>query len=136
MGGKRVVMGLLFFPRGGSAQVVRYLSVALADTGWSTSIVAGSLGRPGDETHAPTFFEGLDLHHLDYTPAVAAFEAGGSAVAAPVPMHPSYEDRPGAPDVVLAAVEPALIGHLTSVWETPLPQAGAAGAGAAPHHHH
>lgn len=128
-------MGLLFFPRGGSAQVVRYLSLALNEAGWSTSVVAGSLGTRGEETHAPTFFAGLDLQHLDYTPAVAAFEAGRSAVAAPVPMHPSYEDRPGAPDVVLAAVDPGLAGHLASVWETPLAAAGAAEAHVLHLHH-
>src|SRR3954462_6220416 len=37
----RVVMGLLFFPRGGSAQVARYLAVALGDAGWSVPLVTG-----------------------------------------------------------------------------------------------
>jgi glycosyltransferase involved in cell wall biosynthesis len=121
----RVIMGLLFFPRGGSAQVTRYLAAALVDAGWSVSLVAGSLGAPGEGTHAPTFFAGIDLYHLDYTAAVTAFEAGASAVAAPVPMHPSYEDREGAPDLVLAAVDPALAEHLSSVWEAPFAAAGA-----------
>ena len=40
-------MGLLFFPRGGSAQVTRYLAAALADAGWAVSLVSGSLGCPG-----------------------------------------------------------------------------------------
>ena len=53
-----VVMGLLFFPRGGSAQVVRYLATALVDADWSVELVTGSLGDPGEETHAPTFFAG------------------------------------------------------------------------------
>lgn len=118
-------MGLLFFPRGGSAQVTRYLAVALTDAGWDVSLAAGSLGQPGEETHAPTFFAGVDLQHLDYTPAVEAFEAGGDALAAPVPMHPSYEDRQGAPDVVLAAVDPLLEPHLAAAWEAPLAAAGA-----------
>lgn len=34
-------MGLLFFPRGGSAQVARYLSAALMRSGWSVDLVAG-----------------------------------------------------------------------------------------------
>jgi D-inositol-3-phosphate glycosyltransferase len=118
-------MGLLFFPRGGAAQVTRYLAVALGDAGWSVSLVAGSLGAPGQNTHAPTFFAGIDLQYLDYTAAVAAFEGGGSALAAPVPMHPSYEDREGAPDLVLAAVDPALADHLSSAWEAPFVAAGA-----------
>ena len=128
-------MGLLFFPRGGSAQVTRYLAVALGDAGWSVSLVAGSLGAPGEGTHAPTFFDGVALEHIDYTPAVAAFDAGGSAVAAPVPMHPSYEDREGAPDVVLTAVDPALAEHLAAAWEAPLVAAGADAADVFHLHH-
>jgi len=108
--------------------VTRYLAVALERAGWSVSLVAGSLGGPGDGTHAPTFFGGIDLQHLDYTPAVEAASAGGDPLAAPVPMHPSYEDRAGAPDAVLAAVDPGRAGHLAEVWEAPLAEAGAAEA--------
>src|SRR4051812_47645498 len=108
-------MGLLFFPRGGSAQVARYLVPALGDAGWTGTLVGGSLGRSGETTHAPTFYGDVDLRHLDYTAAVAAFEAGASAVGAPVPMHPSFEDRAGAPDVVLSAVDPGLASHLAEV---------------------
>ncbi|QXC62469.1 glycosyltransferase [Aquihabitans sp. G128] len=120
MDDRRVVMGLLFYPRGGSAYVVRYLSPALARAGREVSLAVGSLGVEGDETHAPTFFAGLDVHHLDSTEAAARFAAGGDAIAAPLPMHPSYEDRVGVPDVVLAAVPPELAGHLAAVWEPPL----------------
>ena len=48
-------MGLLFFPRGGSAFVVRYLSPALTQAGWSVSLASGSLGARGEETNAATF---------------------------------------------------------------------------------
>lgn len=130
-----VVMGLLFFPRGGSAMVCRYLSLALADAGWSVSLVAGSVGEPGESTHAPTFFAGIDVHHLDYTPAMRRFDAGGSALDAPVPMHPSYEDREGAPDVVLAGVDPALADHLAAPWEEPFTAAGSADAEVLHLHH-
>ncbi len=125
MGQGRIVMGLQFFPRGGSAYVVRYLSPALARAGWSVSLAAGSLGGPGEETHAPTFFDGLDVHCLDFTDAVRAFEVGGDAIAAPRPMHPSYEDRAGVADVVLASVPPELAEHLSAAWEAPLRAAGA-----------
>jgi D-inositol-3-phosphate glycosyltransferase len=118
-------MGLLFFPRGGSAQVARYLSTALAEAGWQVALVTGSVGDPGEETHAPTFFAGTPVHHLDYSDAVAAFAAGGSAVAAPVPMHPSYEEREDAPDAVFAAVPPDLAEHLSSAWQAPFRAAGA-----------
>lgn len=135
MGGGRVVMGLLFFPRGGSAQVTRYLAVALERAGWPVSLVAGSLGGPGDGTHAPTFFGGIPLHSLDYTPADELARAGGDLLSATVPMHPSYEDRLDAPDVVLAAVDPSRAAHLAEVWESPLARAGAAEADVLHLHH-
>jgi D-inositol-3-phosphate glycosyltransferase len=135
MGARRVVMGLLFFPRGGSAQVCHYLCLALGDAGWTVSLVAGSLGRPGETTHAPTFFTGIDLHHLDFTDAIERFGAGASAMEAPVPMHPSYEDREGAPDLVLSAVDPALADHLSASWEAPLASAGAGRADVLHLHH-
>lgn len=113
---ERVVMGLLFYPRGGSAYVVRYLSPALIHAEWAVSVVAGSLGVAGDDTHAPTFFDGLDVHHLDSTAAAREFRSGLDAIAAPEPMHPSYEDRVGVPDVVFAAVPPRLAGHLADGW--------------------
>jgi glycosyltransferase involved in cell wall biosynthesis len=121
----RVVMGLLFYPRGGSAYVLRYLSPALIRAGWSVSIVAGSLGAPGEGTNAATFFDGLDVHFVDATDAVRSWEAGGDPIAAPSPMHPSYEDRAGVPDVVFAAVPPELADHLAAVWEAPMRAAGA-----------
>ena len=108
----RIVMGLLFFPRGGSAQVARYLAPCLGDAGWTVSLVTGSLGRDGDETHAGTFFAGLDgVHALDYSDPH-------------VPMHPSFEDRPGAPDPVLARVPPSDAQPLAALWDDPLVAAG------------
>jgi glycosyltransferase involved in cell wall biosynthesis len=115
-------MGLLFYPRGGSAQVARYLSAALVGAGWEVDLVAGSLGAPGAATHAATFFAGLPVHPVDYTAAAEAHARGGDALAAPVPMHPSYEDRPGVPDRFLAAVDPALAEHLGAAWERVLPR--------------
>ena len=105
MADRKLVMGLQFYPRGGSAQVTRYLMAALANDGWTGSLVAGSLGSPGEDTHAGTFFEGLDLQVVDYTPSRTAYEAGGDAFSVADPMHPSYEDRADVPDQVLAAVK-------------------------------
>jgi glycosyltransferase involved in cell wall biosynthesis len=118
-------MGLLFYPRGGSAYVVRYLSPALSRAGWPVSIAAGSLGDAPADTNATTFFSGLDVHVVDYTDAGRIFDNGGNPIAAPRPMQPSYEDRPDVPDVLLAAVDPGLAAHLASVWEEPLRAAGA-----------
>src|SRR5713226_4087495 len=105
----RVVMGLLFFPRGGSAYVARDLS--------------------GSETHAATFVAGTEVHDVDYTDARNVFRAGGSAIAAPLPMQPSYEDRVDTPDVVLSSVAPGLADHLSWVWEVPFAAVHAEGAG-------
>ena len=118
--GHRVSMALLFYPRGGSAQVIRYLAAALLRRGWSTSLMCGSLGEPGDRRHAASFFAGLELEALDYRPALAAWEQGRDPLAEPVPMHPSYEDRPDAPDRVFASVAPELEAHLASAWEPAL----------------
>jgi len=114
--GRRVEMGLLFYPRGGSAQVVRYLARALGRAGWDTSLACGSLGEPGERTHAESFFAGLDLSVADYRQAMRAFDEGRDPIAEPVPMHPSYEDRAGAADRILTAVSPALGDHLAEAW--------------------
>ena len=110
-------MGLLFYPRGGSAQVVRYLAKALESTGWSTTLACGSLGEPGERTHAESFFAGLEVHAADYRPALAAYEQGSDPLAEPMPMHPSFEDRPDVPDRIFGAVEPRLGEHLAAAWE-------------------
>jgi D-inositol-3-phosphate glycosyltransferase len=119
----RVTMGLLFYPRGGSAQVIRYLAAALRGVGWDTELVCGSLGPPGERTNAQSFFAGIDVHALDYGPAVAAYGAGSDPIAEPVPMHPSFEDRPGVPDRIFSSVSPALGDHLVDAWARFISQA-------------
>ena len=89
----RVVMTLAFYPRGGSAQVVRYLAGAIEDRGNSVTVCCGSLDSAGMSSHAATFFSGLDVEALDFSEAVSWFERGLDPMAAPVPMHPSFEDR-------------------------------------------
>ena len=120
----RVVMGLLFFPRGGSAHVTRSLARERVKSGCDVTIVCGSLripGRPGD---AHEFFAGLDVRVLDYTAALNAEDP----LQAEIPMHPSYEDRPGAPDRVFAKVDDDTYEHLVSAWMRALSDAGAAQA--------
>jgi glycosyltransferase involved in cell wall biosynthesis len=120
----RVLMGLLFFPRGGSAQVTRSLAQVLPQQGWASTIVSSSLHMPGLPGDAHTFFAGLDLHPLDCTAALAAPDP----LLATPPLPPSYEDRPGAPDRVFAAVDDTTYAHLTDVWAQALQEAGAAEA--------
>ncbi len=109
--------GLFFYPRGGSAQVARYLSRALVKLGWSVPLVAGSLGERGERTNAETFFAGLDVHPVRYDDAIAAYAEGRDPIAEPIPLHPSFEDRPNVPDRVFASVSPALADHLAGAWE-------------------
>jgi glycosyltransferase involved in cell wall biosynthesis len=118
---RRVVMGLIFFPRGGSAQVVRYLARSLPDAGWDPTIACGSLGPPGLQSNAVTFFGGLDVRPVDYTAAAAASDP----LAADPPFHPSYEDRAGAPDRVFARVGEEAYEHLVTAWIEHLRAAGA-----------
>jgi glycosyltransferase involved in cell wall biosynthesis len=118
-------MGLLFYPRGGSAQVVRYLVPALERAGWPVALVAGSLGEPGDRRHAPSFFKHQRLTAVAYDDAVRAHAEGRDALAQPIPMHPSFEDRPGAADRVLASFPPAAGEHQAQAWMSILGRAWA-----------
>ena len=127
----RVVMGLMFFPRGGSAQVARGLAHVLAGQRWDVTIVSGSLRLPGRPGDAHLFFSGLDVSPVDYTAALSAADP----LRADSPLHPSYEDRPGAPDRVFATVDNPTYEHLVASWAQVLRQAGAATADILHLHH-
>jgi glycosyltransferase involved in cell wall biosynthesis len=114
-----VVMGLLFFPRGGSAQVTRSLSHALLEQGWEVTIVCSSLRLPSRLGDARTFFGDLDVRPLDCTTALHAPDP----LCADPPLHPSYEDRPGTPDRVFATVDDATYEHLVASWARVLREA-------------
>ena len=116
----RVISGLLFFPRGGSAQVARSLAGELLGHGWDVSVVSGSLGSGRGD--ARDFYSGLDVQAVD-------FDAGDA------PMHPSYEDRPGAPDGCFAAVDDAAYREHVAAWGLALERAGAASADVLHLHH-
>lgn len=104
----RVLNGIIFFPRGGSSHVARSLSRELPAHGWTVRILSGSLpGGPGD---AAMFYRGLDLHAVDF-------------LAGEAPMHPSYEDRPGAPDRCFALVGDAEYLLHVAAWERRLREA-------------
>jgi glycosyltransferase involved in cell wall biosynthesis len=106
---KRLLSGLMFFPRGGSSHVARALATGLPRHGWDVTVLSGSLAGHGD---ARRFYRGLDVHVVD-------FDAPG------VPMHPSYEDRAGAPDPVFARVGEAAFEDHVAVWAAALERAGA-----------
>jgi glycosyltransferase involved in cell wall biosynthesis len=102
----------MFFPRGGSAHVARAFADTLPGQGWDVTLVAGSLGGDG-LCDATRFFAGRDVHPVDFT-------------AGDAPMHPSYEDRPGAPDRVFAAVDDDEYERHVAAWAAALEGAGAA----------
>jgi glycosyltransferase involved in cell wall biosynthesis len=128
--GGRVCMGLFFFPRGGSAQVARALTATLSEGGWQVSLASGSLGGPGQPTHAASFYD-REVVAVDYTPAGVLADS----LAAAVPFQPSYEDRPGSPDHVFAAVDDAAYERLVAAWTGALSRAGAAEADLLHLHH-
>ena len=127
----RVVMGLMFYPRGGSAQVARSLARLLPESGWEVTLVSSSLAHPDHLGDAREFFAGLDIRPLDCTAALAADDP----LLADPPLHPSYEDQPGAPDRVFAAVDDATYAHQVAVWARALDAAGAAHADLLHLHH-
>ncbi len=120
----RVVMTLAFYPRGGSAQVVRYLGGALQTLGQSVTVCCGSLGLRGSSSYAATFFAGLDVQALDFTEAATRFDQGRDPMAAPVPFHPSFEDRPGVPDRVFASLDDDAYQRQKAVWQSLLERVG------------
>lgn len=127
----RVCSALFFFPRGGSAQVARALSGALAEAGWQVRLAAGSLGGPEAPTNAARFYAGIDVSTVDYSPALRVADP----LAAAVPFQPSYEDRPAGPDRVFAAVDDAAYERLVAAWAEALGRAGAAEADLLHLHH-
>jgi glycosyltransferase involved in cell wall biosynthesis len=124
-------MGLIFFPRGGSAHVAGNLARALPAAGWDVRLVSGSVRIPGRPGEARAFYRGLDVTPVDMTAALAAPDP----MLATPPLHPSYEDRPAAPDRVFCALDDAAYEHQVDAWARALEAAGAADA-AVLHLHH
>ena len=79
-------MGLLFFPRGGSAHVARNLARALPGAGWDATILSGSLDVPGRPGNATRFYAGCDVVPFDMTQALHEPDP----MLAERPLHPSY----------------------------------------------
>src|SRR4051794_15254987 len=124
-------MALSFFPRGGSAQVARYVARELPRHGWNVTLVAGSVGDEEEASNAHAVFEGIGVHPVDYTRARDA----DAPLRADPPFQPSYEDREDAPDVVYAKVGEEDFERLVALWEGVLRDAGAAEADILHLHH-
>jgi glycosyltransferase involved in cell wall biosynthesis len=111
----------MFFPRGGSAHVARALARELPAHGCDVTIVSGSRSDRG-VGNAGRFYEGLDVHPVDFSRGDA-------------PMHPSYEDRPDAPDRVFAALDDDAYEAHVAAWARALDEAGAPDADVLHLHH-
>jgi glycosyltransferase involved in cell wall biosynthesis len=109
-------MGLLFYPRGGSALVTAYLSRALEAQRRHVTLACGSLGPAGALGNAATFFAGIDTVPAAYDDAVARWERGDDPMDAPFPMHPSYEEREGVPDRAFTRVSPEQGVRMVDAW--------------------
>ena len=109
-------MGLLFYPRGGSALVAGYLSRALVAEGWHVTLACGSLGEEGALGNAATFFAGIDTVPAAYDHAVARWTRGEDPMDAPFQMNPSYEEREGAPDRSFTRVSPDQGERIVAAW--------------------
>ncbi len=94
----------MFSPRGGSAPAARALVRGLRDRGCSVTLVAGSRSDLGPHGEASAFYGAV--RPVSFDAALASevpvrFEGPvGSA-----PLHPSFEDRPAAPDIVFAMLD-------------------------------
>jgi glycosyltransferase involved in cell wall biosynthesis len=110
-------MGIYFYPRGGSSHSARSIARELGAHGLEVTLLAGSRSDLGDVSLATSFYAGLDLRALDFTPAVRSGDplhyrgAVGTA-----PIHGSYEDRPGAPDGVFASLDAEAFELQVEVW--------------------
>src|SRR4051795_11615643 len=124
-------MALSFFPRGGSAQVARYVARELPRHRWDVTLVAGSVGDEEEASNAHAFFEGIDVHPVDYTESRDADDP----LRADPPFQPSYEDREDAPDVVYAKVRDEDFERLGSLGDGGLRDAGADDADVLHLHH-
>src|SRR4051794_41866147 len=91
----------MFFPRGGSAHVIRSLATRLPGEGWDVTILSGSRRDCGGHGDARRFYRGLDVREGDFTQALAAGDPMDPPRGAP-PVHPPFEDPPGAPPPPLA----------------------------------
>lgn len=109
-------MGLYFWPRGGSSQVARSLCRALDGGRWSPTLFAGSLGPSTERSHAHSFFAGIQCEPMDYTKAVCDWEQGADPMCSSVPMHASFEDKPGVPDRIFFELDDAAFHRQIRSW--------------------
>ncbi len=130
----RVLSAIMFSPRGGSAHAARALARGLRAQGCEVRLVAGSRPDLGVHGDAKTFYG--DVHAVDFGPALlteAPLRFEGPPGTAP--LHPSFEDRPGAPDRVFAMLDDLDYERQVRAWARELARASAADADVLHIHH-
>jgi len=130
----RVLAATMFSPRGGSAHATRAIARGLRDQGLAVTLIAGSRGPAEDPGNARSFY-GV-VQPVDFAPALATEEPlkfeGPPGTA---PIHPSFEDRPGAPDQVFARLDDLDYERQVQAWARELQRAGAGEADVLHLHH-
>src|SRR5437868_8708482 len=109
----------MFYPRGGSSHAARALSSGLRERGWAVTLVAGSRSDLGPHTDAREFYG--EVQAVDFAPSLATDEPLQHQDR---PLHPSYEDRPGAPDRVFASLDDLDYERQVRAWCSELSRAG------------
>jgi glycosyltransferase involved in cell wall biosynthesis len=125
---EKVLMGIYFYPRGGSAHSARALARQLEVQGLEVTLLSGSRTDLGPLADASAFYKGLDVRSVDFTPALRSAEPldyVGPACTAP--MHGSFEDRPDAPDAVLTSLDDERYELQVDAWARELTAAAAEG---------
>jgi glycosyltransferase involved in cell wall biosynthesis len=79
-------------------------------------LFAGSLGTASQYANAGRFFGGVRCRSLDYTPAAERWADGDDPMSAAVPMHASYEDKPGVPDRIFVDLDDAAFARQVHSW--------------------
>jgi glycosyltransferase involved in cell wall biosynthesis len=131
----RVLSAIMFSPRGGSAHAARTLARRLPELGWTVRLVSGSRSDLGADGDAGSFYAGLDLAALDFTAALREPDPIHPGNGEIVPLHPSYEDRPNAPDRVFASLDDLELERQVRAWRRALRDAGALEADVLHLHH-
>ncbi len=132
----RVLSAIMFYPRGGSSHAARALAGGLRDLGHPVTLLAGSRSDLGRHSDATVFFGGANVRPVNFDSALLSWDPlrceGPPGTA---PMHPSFEDRPGAPDRVFAALDDLEYERQVRAWSRELASAGAADADVIHLHH-
>jgi glycosyltransferase involved in cell wall biosynthesis len=125
----KLLMGIYFYPRGGSAHVCRAIARQFERNDFEVTVLSGSRSDLDEHTDAPSFYSGLDLRPVDFAAALRGEDPlHFEGPAGTAPIQGSYEDRHGAEDPVLAAVGEESFELQVEAWARELGSAGAAEA--------